>query len=259
MKRFVLTINSTVQVLLVSGLLLGSLFGCAIQPDKVHVEKNAPDIVTKVFDRGVRPPEASNPEHNDCANTHWHFGFEPDIYYDLLKRERVSDGEAIALKIKKINIKLNLDIKMWIPEKASPDVVAHENGHAAICVNQYKNAQSIADEIAVPWIGKEVGAQGIDFETTLKRVLNEVKHDMAGKYNAETLEKANVIGGLYDQMTKQDHDAAKVNQKVADAELEYVRIAPELKAKKEEQLRLLMERKSAPEPDLRDLNSVPRK
>jgi hypothetical protein len=51
-------------------------------------------------------------------------------------------------------------------------------------------------------------------------------------------------------MTVKDHAAANVDRKVADAELEYTRIWPALKAKREEQERLskkLQERNGATE------------
>lgn len=220
-----------------------SLSSCASQP--VEIQKAAPEIKTKVFDKGMRPPEASPPEHNDCANTHWHYGFIPEVAFDQVLRERVSDGEEVVIKIKKINLKLNLEITMWLPEKASEDVVAHEKGHAEICLDVYKTAENSAQAAAQPFIGKEIRAHGSDYEATIKRALTDVNQEMARMYREQTVERANVTAGLYDKMTVTDHAAAKVDQKVADAEIEYTRILPELKARRDEEERQLLERQEA--------------
>lgn len=217
-----------------------SLTSCASQP--IEIQKAPPEIKTQYFDKGMRPPEASPPEHNDCANTHWHFGFIPDIDFDVVLRERVSDGEEVVIKIKKIKLKLNLETTMWLPEKASADVIAHEKGHAAICLDAYKSAELYARAAAEPFVGKQVRARGSDLETTVKRALSDINQEMARKYREETVEKANITGGLYDKITITDHAAAKVEQKIADAELEYKRISPELKARRDEEERQLQAR-----------------
>ncbi len=220
-----------------------TLSSCSTPP--VVIEKAAPEIKTQIFDKGLRPPEASPPEHNDCANTHWHYGIMPAISYDTKLRERVSDGEEVVIKITKINIKLNLEVTMWLPEKASEDVIAHERGHAAICLDAYKSAETYAKAAADAFIGKEIRARGSDYETTLKRALTDVKQEIVRNYNEETVVRANFTAGLYDKITVTDHAAAKVDQKVADAEIEYKRILPQLKVQREEEEQELLRRQEA--------------
>ncbi len=220
-----------------------NLSSCSTPP--VVIQKASPVIKTQMFDKGMRPPEASPPEHNDCANTHWHYGFIPEVAYDLKLRERVSDGEEVVIKIKKIDIKLNLEVTMWLPEKASQDVIAHERGHAAICLDMYKSAETYAKVAADVFIGKEIRARGSDFETTIKRALTDVNQEMARTYREETVQRANFTAGLYDKITVTDHAAAKVDQKVADAELEYQRILPQLKVRREEEEQELLRRQEA--------------
>ncbi len=247
---------------LLAGIALITLDACSQSP--VVIEKSSPQIKTVYFDKGVRPPEASPPEHNDCANTHWHYGFIPEVSIDQIARERVTEGEEVSFRIKKINIKLNLEITMWLPEKPTEDCLEHEKGHAAICVDDYKNAETIARDAAMPLIGKELVARGADYKTTIKQALTEVNQEMARRYREETVDKANVTAGLYDKMTVKDHAAAKVNQKVADAELEYTRILPELKERRAEAERQLNERmmkqgKAPPEPSMDSSAAPPKK
>ena len=218
-------------------LIAGFTSGCSQSP--ISISKAPPSIKTEYFDRGARPPEANTPEHNDCANTHWHFGFIPETDYELVKRERAADGENVVVKIKRVKLKLGLDITMWLPEKASQDVVAHEKGHAAICLDAYKQAEKVAEEAANRMIGKEIVTHGPDFESTLNNGLNNVNQEMARKYREETVDKANVTSALYDKMTMQDHAASKVDAKVEDAELEYEHLAPELKKRRAEEERLI--------------------
>lgn len=213
---------------------------CASQP--IEIQKAPPEIKTQYFDKGMRPPEASPPEHNDCANTHWHYGFIPKVDFDLVLRERVPDGEEVVIKIKRIDLKLNLEVTMWLPEKASEDVIAHEKGHAAICLDAYKSAETYARAAAEPFVGKEIRAHGSDLEATIKRALTDVNQEMARKYREETVERANITGGLFDKITITDHAAAKVEQKIADAEIDYQRILPEIQARRAEEERLLKRR-----------------
>lgn len=216
-----------------------SLTGCSQNP--VQIEKFSPTIKTEYFDKGARPPEANTPDHNDCANTHWHFGIIPAIDWQLEKRERSAQGENVVIKIKGVKLQLKLDITMWLPEKASEDVIAHEKGHAAICLDAYKQAEKVAQDAANSVVGQKVEAQGPDYESTLKSALTNVSQDLARKYREETLDKANVTSALYDRMTMKDHAAFKVDAKVDDAELEYERLAPDLKKQRAEEERLIRE------------------
>lgn len=213
--------------------------GCSQGP--VKITQVPPEIKTEYFDKGARPPEANTPEHNDCANTHWHYGFIPKVSWDLIKRERAADGENVLIKIRKVDLTLKLDITMWLPEKVSEDVLAHEKGHAAICIDIYKQASKVAQDAADSVVGKELTAHGPDFETTLKSALNDVNQEMARKYREDTLDKANVISAFYDKITMADHAASKVNSKVEDAELEYERLAPELRKQRAEDERKIRE------------------
>lgn len=217
-----------------------TLSSCATQP--IHIQKAPPEIKTQYFDKGMRPPESSPPEHNDCANTHWHYGFIPKVAFDLVQRERVADGEIVLIKIKKVDLKLNLQITMWLPEKASEDVIAHEKGHAAICLDAYKSAETYARAAAEPFVGKQIRAHGSNFEATINRALTDVNQEMARKYREETVERANITGALYDKITLTDHAASKVEQKITDAEIEYQRLLPELQTRRAEEERQLKRR-----------------
>gem|GEM_PF-1114617 len=218
-------------------LLSSVVTGCSQSP--VSIEKQPPVIKTEYFDKGARPPEANTPEHNECANTHWDFGCSPELSWDLVKRERAADGENVVLKITKVKIPLKLEITMWLPEKATEDVVAHEKGHAAICIDAYKQADAVARDAATNVIGKEIVAHGADFEATIKSALTNVYQDIARRYREETVDKANITSGLYDRMTMKDHAASKVESKVSDAELEYEHLSPALKKQRAEEERLL--------------------
>ena len=218
-------------------LMSAAMAGCSQSP--VSIEKFSPSIKTEFFDKGARPPEANTPDHNDCANTHWHFGFFPEIGWELVKRERSSEGENVVIKIKSAKLTLKLDITMWLPEKASQDVIAHEKGHAAICLDAYKQAEKVAQDAANSMIGQKVEAHGPDYESTLKSALTNVYQDLARKYREETLDKANVTSAFYDKITMKDHAASKVDSKVEDAELQYEHLAPELKKQRAEEERII--------------------
>ncbi len=70
--------------------------------------------------------------------------------------------------------------------------------------------------------------------------------------------KAALTGGLYDKITVKNHAAADVDQKVADAEIEYERILPELVARRKEEERALRERQDELERK-RELQTTPTK
>lgn len=213
--------------------------GCSQGP--VKITQVPPEIKTEYFDKGARPPEANTPDHNDCANTHWHYSFIPKINWELIKRERALDGENVTVKIKSVDLTLKLPITMWLPEKASEDVLAHEKGHAAICIDIYKQANRVAEEAAGLVVGKEFGAHGNNYEEALKNLQTELEQMMASKYREDTLDRANVTSAFYDKITMADHAASKVNSKVEDAELEYERLAPELRKQRAEDERKIRE------------------
>ncbi len=161
---------------LLSGVLTVTLSSCTASP--ISIQKEPPEIKTQIFDKGLRPPEASPPEHNDCANTHFSYGFVPDVDWELVSRKRVDGGEEVVVKIKKMKLKLNMQVTMWLPEKASADVIAHERGHAAICIDAYKSADSYAKTGAEAFIGKDIHAFGADYQKTIHQALSDVIDEM---------------------------------------------------------------------------------
>jgi len=178
----------------------------------------------------------------------------PDITCEVISRKRLPDGEQVTLKLSKIKIALSLEITMWLPENASKDAIEHEKGHASICLDNYRHAEKLAKELATPFVEKQIVARGPDRRTTVREVLMQVRQEIGRKYREETVDKANITSGLFDRMTINDHAAANVNQKVADAELEYARLWPTMKAKRNEEERLLKQQR---ERGTKDANSKP--
>ncbi|MBC7997444.1 MAG: hypothetical protein IAF58_05860 [Leptolyngbya sp.] len=205
-------------------LLLG---GCSELP--IQVSKEEPKVNVSAISETTTASKAL-PASKACTKTSWKYVCQPDIRFKTLRRERVVAGEAVVIRISKIIVHIGLKIDTQLPEKVASEIVEHEKGHVAICLDNYKNAQEIADRAAQPWVGKTLQGEGSTFRDAVKKILTDAQKDIEQQYLADTADAVTETSSIYDRLTTENSKSDYIMHAVSDAQIEYKRLKPGLKS-----------------------------
>lgn len=187
----------------------------------VVVVKLAPNVETRHFDIGLRPPEAAPPQHNECANTNWFFRCNNDFEFDTVSSEEKPGACTVTIKIKKVHLKLDLPIVMYLPVNATDRVKAHELGHVKICEKAYQGAYDIAYDAGKKVIGKDFTATSKTMDQAFKLALREAGQEIGRQYRSQTVDRVNIVSSLYDRITSTKNDISYVSTAIDQAWAEY--------------------------------------
>jgi hypothetical protein len=168
--------------------------------DGVKINRAAPEVEHKRFDRNSPPSDMPTLEPGEAAVTRSIFGIVSEAEVRSVSEEDGGGKRTVKSKITAITLNLSLKNTIWLPNDAPKTIVDHEEGHRQISESFYKDAERIAREIAQKYIG-----QALDGESS-EKAMNE----MSQKYMAQTQSlsvRANII---FDELT--DHSR---NQKIS--------------------------------------------
>jgi hypothetical protein len=133
------------------------------------------------------------------ANTYWWFHCQPTFKYDIVKS---GHPKEVAIKITHVTMKVGLTIKQVLPQKYTPAIVEHEDGHALICRRFYEQAEQIAEQSAQQALGKIFVGGADDRAEALSTALDEAAKWASAVYNERTGERCTAISEQYDKLTR---------------------------------------------------------
>ncbi len=137
------------------------------------------------------------------AHTNWFFHCTPTFDYELNGTRCIdSDAYEVDLTIKKVQMKISLDIEICSSAKDQSIVSPHENGHAAICKDIYDSAEKIAAQCAGSAVGHKYTGAASDAKAAQEAALNQAAEQICRHYRLATSEKANRISALYDKFSE---------------------------------------------------------
>lgn len=182
--------------------------------DQVRVNKIPMTIEKKVFDKGLHDPGLALEEHNQYANTHWYFRTRPKFDFEIVEKNSEKGTSRVKLLIKAVDVELALPITIWLPEGANEEVIAHENGHVAICERLYKDANVFASEAARSVVGQTFEGHGDSLQAACQLALNKASLLLARRYSEKTVDVVNQVSQYYDQLTPQHPEPKYVSSSV---------------------------------------------
>ncbi len=147
------------------------------------------------------------------TNTCWDFTFEPHVAAVRTKTIKEANWYTVMVKVKHVAVNLALPFDMWLPEKASDDVVEHEDGHVRICKHFYREAAHQARKCALHVLDRQFSGEAKDEETAIKLATDAAAAEVAACYKEKVVAPANRASEAYDRLM-----ADKANQiSVSDA------------------------------------------
>jgi hypothetical protein len=124
---------------------------------------------------------------------------------------RQTDSTHAMITITHINMTLQLNLIIWVPNNVTPHVLEHEEGHRQISEYYYQTADKLAEQIAKLDIGKQVEISGRNLQVESNNVLQQTATAITIDYSRELNPGPTQL--LYDTIT--DHSRNQVNVKDA--------------------------------------------
>ena len=174
----------------------------------VTVEQKAAAVQRRRFDP-FNPPPALPPMGDDAdAVTQSRFGCAASVEYTIVSRtgargrRGVRRGCTATARIDSIHVTLDLAVTVWVPNRAGPRLVAHEEGHRVISERVYDEfAAAAARAEAMKRIGQTVTASGDDCQAAADAAIRQANEEFCRAYLDATSGWATRVGNRYDVLT----------------------------------------------------------
>lgn len=176
---------------------------------QVTITKVPVNVSTQTFDPRRPPrnmPPLTPPEEAVCAS---------DFLSDASVGGQAEQTDATRgkLTINKINVTLQLDITIWLPQNPSKMTVDHEDGHRQISEYYYRNAEMVARRIAERFIGKVIDLNGRDLRKLVSAALKQAGAEITNEYNKQM--PVETTQARYDSITEHSRSDIRVADAVA--------------------------------------------
>ena len=188
---------------------LGVLSAAADALARVNVEKVPVVVVRKTFDRRNPPKDMPPLGPRADAVTHFRFGCSTNAGYEVTSRRRDTSrrrgggGCTATARINDLEVRLELEITIWLPRGARQKLIDHEEGHRVIGERVYETAERVARDAARQWVGRSVTGKGENCAAAADAAVREANHRLCEAYLAGTSGWSGHVGDLYDRLT--DH------------------------------------------------------
>src|SRR5688572_22368574 len=137
-------------------LLVVFAFGAAGE-DAVTVEKGEVKVEYKTFDPKNLPNPPPPLKGEEAAVCVYQFGVETNVKYGYrAPANRGAGAVATNVELAGVTVRLSLSVTIWLPNNATAQLKAHEEGHRTIAEHYYKGADAIAREQAKKVVGRKI-------------------------------------------------------------------------------------------------------
>jgi len=194
-----------------------SLFSGCSEKREIVVNKSPISIDRRIYDIDNRPDEQVARHPSVEANTHWDFGFVPQIRVQRVKLIEQGGRFTSLVKVRKVELDLSLLVKIWLPESASSRVVEHEDGHVAICKHFYSNAEKQAFKAAEGVLGREFLGSGETENESMDKAVESASAALAAPFRNAVIIPASNASSIYDALTKHGQSDKPVDIAVKEA------------------------------------------
>jgi hypothetical protein len=181
------------------------------QTPGLTINKQPETLASRSFDPAKPPadiPPFSPGEDAECDSD-----FLSDA--NVGGQARQTDATHATVTITQINVTLQLNITIWLPIKVTQHVVEHEQGHRQISEFYYQTADKLAQQIAAPYMGKQVVITGTDLRGALSKLLQQMGADITDQYNKELNVEATQL--RFDAITDHSRNEVVASAAVAQA------------------------------------------
>lgn len=125
-----------------------------------------------------------------------------------------------------IEVSAKLTITLWTPRDGPPKVLAHEEGHRAICEIFYEQADAIGRRLAQREIGRTLKSTMQD-KRAVEAELKKIQDGLIAAFLRETAKRCDFAGERYDAITQHSKnpipESAAIIQALAEERAAYAR------------------------------------
>jgi hypothetical protein len=176
----------------------------------VVIDRAAPDVNTRYFDPKNPPPDMPALRPGEAAVTESNFSCQTVIAATIIDQLPSSGGCTTTVRITNVKTTIKLGIVIWLPERGSRKLTAHEEGHRAIDERFYADAEGVARKLSEPMIGQRRVGKGNTCDAAAQAAIKEAGDQLCGDYMAAVQFPATRVQELYDQIT--DHGRNRIRE-----------------------------------------------
>ena len=219
------------RLLVFAALALAMVYAAPDALARVKVEKVPVVVVRKTFDRRNPPKEMPPLGPRADAVTHFRFGCSTNASYEVTSRRRDTSrrrgggGCTATARINDLDVRIELEITIWLPRGARQKLIDHEEGHRVIGERVYETAERVARDVASRWAGRSVTGKGEDCAAAADAAVRDANHQFCETYLQATSGWSGRVGDLYDEIT--DHGRRDTPEVEEAIELAFTRGAEE--------------------------------
>lgn len=175
---------------------------------QTEVETKPVHLEHRTFNRAHPPRDMPLILDNEEALCFYQFGCQVECQME-------SARNFLKLKparITKVKLTLSLDVTVWLPEKDTEKIRAHEEGHREICEAFYRDAPALARK----WGDKAIGLtlqHSLKDEAAAQAELKKLQQDLMSAYMEETAKSCDRAQTYFDSITA--HGTNNLSEKTA--------------------------------------------
>jgi hypothetical protein len=190
------------------------VFGTSLRAEAPAVSiKQQPVKIKRHTFNPRRPPAAmpklTPPESGVC---HFEFGADTGIGCDV----ETIDATTVEVEVTDLDTILTLDIDIWTKTGAPKKLIAHEEGHRAICEHYYKDAAAIARRLGTAMIGRKAKGTGRNKQEATSNAQQKLLSELNLAYMNETRVRCSACQVIYDKIT--NHSLIPIDESIAIAQ-----------------------------------------
>jgi hypothetical protein len=151
------------------------------QTPGANIVKQPETYSTRSFDPAKPPADMPPPTPGEEAECDSNFLSNAAVG----GQAKQTDATHATVTITQVNVTLQLEIIVWLPNKVAQHVIEHEQGHRHISELFYQTAEKVAGRIVAPYMGKQVVIAGTDLRAQMSKLLEQMSTDITDEYNKE--------------------------------------------------------------------------
>jgi hypothetical protein len=128
-------------------------------------------------------------------------------------RTEIVDGTHGVVTVTAVKVTLQLTINIWVAQGAAEHVTEHEQGHRQISEHYYETADKVAEQIAAPYLNKQISATGGDLNAEVNNLLQQMGAEITAEYSQRL--NPSLVQNRYDDMTDHGRNDASAAEAVA--------------------------------------------
>ena len=177
----------------------------------ITINKQPANFARRTFDPAAPPadmPPLTQGENGACDSNFLSSA-------SVAGETRQIDTTHATLTVTHIKMNLQLNITIWVPNTVTEHVTEHEQGHRQISEFYYQAADKLAEQIAKPYLGRQIEIAGTDLQAEANKFLQQTAAAITTEYNEELNPEPTQL--LYDSITDHSRNEVVVKDAIAHA------------------------------------------